>query len=456
MNFPLDSSTQTNTALTTTGTSYTYVNTNDLSTKQDLLNASTNLLGIGTNISALNYTNISVNKPTNFQSDWNSTIINKPTNFQSDWNSTIINKPTNFQSDWNSTIINKPDLTVYAIKNNVDSSLNTINSTLATKQNTITAVTPLKKDVSNNISIDLSGYTLLSSFNTLSSTVSTKENALTFTTPLTRTTNTIGIDLSAYPLKTYVDGSLNTINTALGTKQNNLTFSSPLVNTSNTVTIDLSAYDTRSISESKYLKLSGGTMTGALINTSTTASDFKGIYIMHAARQTHIPYIPNGNIYFRAPVIIDNENDYLSFGSRIGDNIIRLYGSDFGFGINSGTLRYNVPMGSVHRFYHGTTNTVWIDDTGRLKATTFEGSGASLNSIPFTALTGTAPYYTKSEIDTSLGNKQNNLTFSNPFSNTSNTIALKYNSAQFNIDSSGNLSLISGTSSQWTTSGTTH
>ena len=30
MNFPLDSSTQTNTALATTGTSYTYVNTNDL------------------------------------------------------------------------------------------------------------------------------------------------------------------------------------------------------------------------------------------------------------------------------------------------------------------------------------------------------------------------------------------------------------------------------------------
>jgi hypothetical protein len=75
MNFPLDSSTQTNTALATTGTSYTYVNTNDLSTKQNVLDASTNLLGIGTSISALNYLNISVNKPTNFQSDWNTTII---------------------------------------------------------------------------------------------------------------------------------------------------------------------------------------------------------------------------------------------------------------------------------------------------------------------------------------------------------------------------------------------
>ena len=105
MNFPLDDSTQTNTVLLTTGTSSTYVDSNDLSTKQNVLDASTNLLGIGTSIRDLNYNNITINKPTNFQSDWNSTIINKPTNFQSDWNSTIINKPTNFQSDWNSTII---------------------------------------------------------------------------------------------------------------------------------------------------------------------------------------------------------------------------------------------------------------------------------------------------------------------------------------------------------------
>jgi apolipoprotein N-acyltransferase len=79
--------------------------------------------------------------------------------------------------NYNNISTNKPDLSVYAIKSNVDSSLNTINSTLATK-----------------------------------------ENALTFSTPLTRTTNTVGIDLSGYPLKTYVDGSLNTINSTLSTK----------------------------------------------------------------------------------------------------------------------------------------------------------------------------------------------------------------------------------------------
>jgi hypothetical protein len=30
--------------------------------------------------------------------------LNKPTNFQSDWSSTVINKPNFFRSDWSSTI----------------------------------------------------------------------------------------------------------------------------------------------------------------------------------------------------------------------------------------------------------------------------------------------------------------------------------------------------------------
>ena len=136
MNFPLDDSTQTNTALLTTGTSSTYVDSNDLSTKQNVLDASTNLLGIGTSIRDLNYNNIT------------------------------INKPTNFQSDWNSTIINKPDLSSYAIKSNVDTSLNAITTTLGTKQNTLTFSTPLKKDVSNNITIDLSAYDTIALRNT--------------------------------------------------------------------------------------------------------------------------------------------------------------------------------------------------------------------------------------------------------------------------------------------------
>ncbi len=59
-----------------------------LSTKQDTLTIRTNLLGFGQNITSLNYNNITLNKPTNFQADWTTTIINKPTNFQADWTTT--------------------------------------------------------------------------------------------------------------------------------------------------------------------------------------------------------------------------------------------------------------------------------------------------------------------------------------------------------------------------------
>ena len=52
-----------------------------LSTKQDKLNIATVLVGSGQYITSLNYNEISLNKPTNFQADWTSTVINKPTNF---------------------------------------------------------------------------------------------------------------------------------------------------------------------------------------------------------------------------------------------------------------------------------------------------------------------------------------------------------------------------------------
>jgi hypothetical protein len=121
-----------------------------------------------------------------------------------------------------------------------------------------------------------------------------------------------------------------------------------------------------------YLKLSGGTLTGTLNGTvinatsTTTASDFKGIYIMHATRQSHLPYLPNSQFYFRAPVNIDNDADYLSFGSRTGNFIIKLFGEDYGFGINSFTLRYNAGLTASHKFYTGSTNTFTIHGDGNI------------------------------------------------------------------------------------------
>ena len=64
--------------------------------------------------------------------------------------------------DNNNIIYNKPDLNLYALKSYVDSSLNIINNTPTTKQNLISVSSPLIKDVSNNITIDLSAYALKS------------------------------------------------------------------------------------------------------------------------------------------------------------------------------------------------------------------------------------------------------------------------------------------------------
>ena len=82
MNFPNDGSAQIITTITPIGNYNPLISSNDLSTSltsyQTLLNSTCNLLGVGTAITALDYNKITVNKPTNFQADWNTLIINKP------------------------------------------------------------------------------------------------------------------------------------------------------------------------------------------------------------------------------------------------------------------------------------------------------------------------------------------------------------------------------------------
>jgi len=80
-------------------------------------------------------------------------------------------------------------------------------------------------DLSNNL---YSKITDLSS--NLNTKINTKQNIISVVTPLIKNdiSNNITIDLSAYPLKTYVDGSLNTINSNINSKENILTFNNPL------------------------------------------------------------------------------------------------------------------------------------------------------------------------------------------------------------------------------------
>ena len=91
-------------------------------------------------------------------------------------------------------------------------------------------------------------------------------------------------DLTLYAVKSNVDSSLNSLNT---NKQNNLTFSSPLVNTTNTISFNESAITTltnfynQTQSDGRYLRLTGGTISGTLIiNTElqvTTTTNYNQI-----------------------------------------------------------------------------------------------------------------------------------------------------------------------------------
>jgi hypothetical protein len=285
ISFSNDSSTQQGGTFTSGSTFYSNVNSltllntsNALKTfidnKQDTLTASTSLIGNGGSITAINWNNVTTNKPTNFQADWNTTIINKPSTFP-------------------------PDLTNVYTKtevNNITTLTNFYNKTTADGlyQPILTFNSPMTK-TGNIVTIDLSSYatitSLTSNSNILEGKINTKENILTFSSPLTRTTNNISIDLSSYLTTASAASTYATI-TNLNAKENTLTFSSPLTRTTNTIGINLSGYATTA-NLASYLPLAGGQMTGnigfgiapsstILINCSNASSTaFQNIQMMN-------------------------------------------------------------------------------------------------------------------------------------------------------------------------------
>ena len=96
-----------------------------------------------------------------------------------------------FNLDYNKTLYNKPNSNLYALKSYVDGSLNIINST---KQNLISVSFPSIKDVSNNITIDLSAYAIESDVDlSLNSLNTNKKNNLTFNNPFLNSSNSISL-----------------------------------------------------------------------------------------------------------------------------------------------------------------------------------------------------------------------------------------------------------------------
>ena len=127
-------------------------------TKQDTLTAATNLLGVGTSITAIDYTKVSVNKPTNFQADWNSTIINKPSTFPVDttiyYNKTEVNTLIGNTSNYASNISN------VIIANNSNFTLGTSNILRTLINTNLSDSSNYASNISNVIITNNSNFTL--------------------------------------------------------------------------------------------------------------------------------------------------------------------------------------------------------------------------------------------------------------------------------------------------------
>jgi hypothetical protein len=219
--------------------------------------------------------------------------------------------------------------------------------------------------------------------NILNSKIILKDNILTFNSPLTRTNDTIGINLSSYYNKTETDTFLNT-------KEQILSFTAPLTRTTNTIGINLSSYSTTG-SDINYLKLNGTTpMTGTL-------------------------NVPNITLGSGGKINSYDDYHYIQISQPTDTLTIQEYG----------TISFNI---GISKTQVAKINSTGLTIYGVATATTFSGSGASLNNIPYTALTGTAPFYTKGEADTLLNAKEQILTFNAPLTRTTNTIGINLNS----------------------------
>ena len=269
MDIITDNSTQSISSLANVNGTYNpFITASDLTTslasKQDTLTANTNLLGVGSSISALDYGKITLNVPQYFPTSWGN-VSGKPTDFPSSW-ANVSGKPTDFQANWNTTITNKPDLTIYYNKNESDAKFailannNTfagdviINGTAKTLSfgsraidnliylfgttyglgiNTSTFRLNAPADASYKFYTGTTNTMTLNTAGLLSTT-----GGITLTTPAKFTGD--GSGLTNLPLTNYYIKS--EVDTLLNTKQPNLTFSSPLTNTANTVSINLSSY----------------------------------------------------------------------------------------------------------------------------------------------------------------------------------------------------------------------
>jgi len=390
---------------------YTKTQTNNLLIlKQDVLTASTTLLGNGGSITAINWNNITTNKPTNFQADWNTTIINKPTTFNPDltniytktqvdgittltnfynktetdnllaskqailtagttllgnggsitainWNNITTNKPTNFQADWNTTVINKPDLSAYLTTSTANSTYLRLDgsSSMTSKLLLLTGSQGNPSFATNNggggdrivfqsgVAGSILPYSLGYSLNNLWMSVPSGATINTYIDGTIRWSvgSTGAILYGNLNASNIQEGNTNLSSkyasiTALNDKENTLTFSAPLSRATNTISINLSAYSTTATNDTNYLRLAQAT------------NDLNGKLA-----------ILNGN-----NLTTPQFGDY----GGSGDRLILWKGNagayPYSLGMNGGTLWYSVPTGAIHNFYVNGVSECQINSNG--------------------------------------------------------------------------------------------
>lgn len=156
-------------------------------------------------------------------------------------------------------------------------------------------------------------------------------------------------------------------------------------------------YLTEAYANSKYLKLTGGSLSG-----------FLGI-----GRTARTQLDVNGKVVINDNAISTSENGLLG---GAGTRIILYEGSEFNtpyaFGINTNTLWYSVPSTATHRFYIGTNERMVIDSVGDVGiGTANPQSKLTINPIP---QHGTAYDYSLSPVTITNTNPTSTLVLNDP------------------------------------------
>jgi len=353
-----------------------------INTKQDTLTAATNLLGVGSAISALDYNKITINKPSFFPADWNSTIANKPSIYT--------------QTE--------------------------VNNLLSAKEQILTFNSPLTR-ITNTIGINLNSYTPFSALLSSNYATYTGLNSCNY---ITNSTNS----LTNYYNTSTSDGRYT---------QSNFTPSFTQLNSCNYITnatTGLTNY-TRTGLDGAYLLKSGGSMSGALTTPNITLGGTSGkinvvddYHYIDFNQSTDTTTIQEyGTIKFN----IGPTKTTKAYVNSTGLTATAFYGD----GANITNVPYSTITSKPTNFQSDWNTTIInkpiiytqteVNNLLNAKQATLTFSSPlvnTANTITFneSVITTLTNFYNKTETNNLLNAKQATLTFSSPLVNTTNTI----------------------------------